>query len=650
VDGDALKVALVGNPNAGKSSLFNALTGMNQKVGNFPGVTVDRKQGSFSAEGRKVRLVDLPGTYSLEPRSLDERVAADAITNKASSEFPDLCLIIVDASHLKTSLYIALQVLETGMPSILVLNMIDQLAAQGADVDQHKLSAELGIPVVATNARKAEGMEALHKAIAAHDLKPAAISWNPATKDGQRPLERHTVIRAMLERTLTGGSTAKRSFSQRLDDVLTHRIWGLVIFLGLLAVVFQSIFSWAGYPMEGIEMLFASGAQLWQRILPASFLTDLWIEGIWAGLGGVVIFIPQIALLFLFVALMEDTGYMARVSFITDRALRKFGLQGRSVVPLMGGVACAVPAILATRTISNWKERLLTILVLPFMTCSARLPVYVLLIALVIPEGYLFGVIGYQGLVMLAMYVLGTVTALGSAWVMSKFIADDRSGHFIMEMPVYRAPRWSNIGIDIARKVSMFVTHAGRIIVVISIFLWLGASFGPSERWVKIDAHYAALEAAPEADIEALDREKQAEQLENSYIGILGHAIEPAIAPLGYDWKIGIALITSFAAREVFVGTMATIYAVGDSDDGTTIRQKMQARTVPGSDKPLYDLPFGLSLLVFYAFAMQCVSTLAVVKAETGSWKWPLLQLVGMTGLAYISALAVYRLTLLFMA
>lgn len=647
---DGLKVALVGNPNTGKSSLFNALTGMNQKVGNFPGVTVDRKQGSFTAQGKKVHLVDLPGTYSLEPRSLDERVAAEAITIKTNSEFPDLCLIVVDASHLKTSLYIALQVIETGMPSILVLNMIDQLAAQGTDVNEKKLAAEIGIPVVATNARKAEGMEALHKAIATHDLKPAVIAWSLATEDGQRPIERHTVIRAILERAVTGSSSASPTFSQRLDDVLTHRVWGLVIFLGMLTVVFQSIFSWAGYPMEAIEMLFSSGARMWQHLLPAGFLTDLWIEGIWAGLGGVVIFIPQIALLFLFVALMEDTGYMARVSFITDRALRKFGLQGRSVVPLMGGVACAVPAILATRTISNWKERLLTILVLPFMTCSARLPVYVLLIALVIPEGYLFGVIGYQGLVMLAMYVLGTVTALGSAWVMSKFIADDHSGHFIMEMPVYRAPRWRNIGIDIARKVSMFVTHAGRIIVVISIFLWLGASFGPTERWEQIDAHYAALAAEPDAKIEALDREKQAEQLENSYIGILGHAIEPAIAPLGYDWKIGIALITSFAAREVFVGTMATIYAVGDSDDGTTIRQKMQARTVPGSDKPVYDLPFGLSLLVFYAFAMQCVSTLAVVKAETGSWKWPLLQLVGMTGLAYISALVVYRLAMLFTA
>ncbi len=392
------------------------------------------------------------------------------------------------------------------------------------------------------------------------------------------------------------------------------------------------------------------GAEFWQRILPAGFLTDLWIEGIWSGLGGVVIFIPQIAVLFLFVALMEDTGYMARVSFITDKALRKFGLQGRSVVPLLGGVACAVPAIIATRTISNWKERLLTILVLPFMTCSARLPVYVLLIALVIPQGYFLGIFGFQAMALMAMYLLGLVTALVAALVVSRFIPDDGSGHFIMEMPVYRAPRWRNIALDIVRKVGMFTTHAGRIIVIISMFLWFGASFGPSDRLQQIDARYTSFALSKNADLDSLERMKQAEQLENSYIGILGHAIEPVIAPLGYDWKIGIALITSFAAREVFVGTMATIYAVGDSEDGSSIRQKMEARKSPNSDDPLYGLPFGLSLLVFYAFAMQCVSTLAVVKAETGSWKWPLLQLIAMTGLAYVCALAVYRLAVIFTA
>lgn len=641
-------MALLGNPNCGKSTLFNALTGLNQKVGNFPGVTIDRKSGKFTAGDYNVSLVDLPGTYSIEPRSMDERVAAQAITDPADADHPNLCLIVLDATHLKLGLYLALQVLETGMPSILVLNMIDQLEGEGRKIDAKRLSEELGVPIITTNARKGEGLDALRQAISVHTLARPLAAWKPSLSANDGPLERHAIIRKMLDKTLLGDTPVIKSWANRLDDLLTHRILGPVIFLGVLAVVFQSIFSWSEYPMGLIEMLFTEGAALWRSVLPSGFFASLWIEGIWAGLGGVVIFIPQIAFLFLFVALMEDTGYMARVSFITDRALRKFGLQGRSVVPLLGGVACAVPAILATRTISNWKERLLTILVLPFMTCSARLPVYVLLISLVIPQGYFLGVFGYQGLTMLGMYVLGTVTALGASWVVSRFIKDDGGGHFIMEMPVYRAPRWSNIGTDILRKVSMFITHAGRIIVVVSVFLWLGASFGPAERTSVIEQHYVALANLPGADSETLQREKDAELLENSYIGILGHTIEPIIAPLGYDWKIGIALITSFAAREVFVGTMATIYAVGDTDDTATIRQRMAARTNPETEKPLYDLPFGLSLLVFYAFAMQCVSTLAVVRSETGSWKWPLLQLFGMTGFAYVSALLVYRLALLF--
>ncbi|MCF8257878.1 MAG: ferrous iron transporter B [Flavobacteriales bacterium] len=646
---EVLSAALIGNPNCGKSTLFNALTGLNQKVGNFPGVTVDRKVGSFKAGERKVNVVDLPGTYSLEPRSLDERVASQAITDPDDPDHPDLCLVVVDATHLKLGLYLVMQVLETGMPAILVLNMIDQLESQGLTVDTEALSAELSIPVLTTNARKGHGIEALREAMARHGLERPQAKWRIDHGSDDAPLERHAVIREILKKVLTGDVSLSVPWAQRIDAVLTHHLWGPIIFLGILTVVFQSIFSWAVYPMDWIETLFAKGAGLWRNVMPAGFLTDLWVEGIWAGLGGVVIFIPQIAFLFLFVALMEDTGYMARVSFITDRALRRFGLQGRSVVPLMGGVACAVPAILATRTISNWKERLITILVLPFMTCSARLPVYVLLISLVIPEGYLLGMFGYQGLTMLGMYVLGTATALGAALVVSKFIPDDTSGHFIMEMPVYRVPRWGNIGMDILRKVSMFVTHAGRIIVVISVFLWLGASFGPSEGFKEIEQRYDTLGNAPGADAGELDRLRNAELLESSYIGMLGHAIEPAIAPLGYDWKIGIALITSFAAREVFVGTMATIYAVGDSDDTATVHERMAARTRPNSTEPLYDLPFGLSLLVFYAFAMQCVSTLAVVRSETGSWKWPVFQLVGMTGFAYVCALTVYNLAQLLM-
>jgi ferrous iron transport protein B len=387
--------------------------------------------------------------------------------------------------------------------------------------------------------------------------------------------------------------------------------------------------------MEVIETLFSHAGVFFSNVLPDSFLTRLFVEGIWAGLGGVVIFIPQIAFLFLFVALLEETGYMARVSFIADGWLRKFGMQGRSIVPLIGGVACAVPAILAARTISNKKERLLTIMVTPFMACAARLPVYALLIAMVIPAGF-------QGLALLFMYLLGIVTALGAAFVLNKTIKSEEEGHFIMELPDYRLPKISNVLLEITRKVTQFVTNAGKIIVFVSIVLWLGASYGPPAKFEAIEAKYA------EIDTETAEQEMNAELLENSYIGILGKSITPVIEPLGYDWKIGIALITSFAAREVFVGTMATIYSVGSSDeDVSSIREKMQAQVNPKTGKPLYNLPFGLSLLVFYAFAMQCMSTLAVVKTETGTWKWPFIQLVMMTGLAYVTSLAVYNLAAL---
>jgi ferrous iron transport protein B len=420
--------------------------------------------------------------------------------------------------------------------------------------------------------------------------------------------------------------------TQKLDDYLTHPVWGVGFFVLLLGLMFQSVYSWSALPMEFIEGFFSNASEWFAASLPDSFLTRLWIEGIWAGLGGVVIFIPQIAFLFLFISLLEETGYMARVSFLADRWLRKFGLQGRSIVPLIGGVACAVPAILAARTIADRKERLLTIMVTPFMSCSARLPVYTLLIGLVIP-------IGFQGLSLLFLYLLGTVAALGAAVVLNRMVPATEESHFLMELPDYRAPRFMNVLLEIIRKVTQFVSSAGKIIVLVSVFLWLGASYGPGQRFEQIEAEYAGIQ-----DESAL-QQKDAELLENSYIGILGKTIEPAIAPLGYDWKIGIALITSFAAREVFVGTMATIYSVGTADsEAVSVREKMKLEQKPNSEESLYDLPFGLSLLIFYAFAMQCMSTLAVVKTETGSWKWPLIQLVMMTGLAYVASFAVYNI------
>ncbi len=621
-----LKVALIGNPNSGKTSLFNRLTGLHQKVGNFPGITVEKKSGQFKTGNKKVELVDLPGTYSLEPRSLDEKVAAQVITKPDNPDHPDLVLIVVDSSHLKTSLFLALQVLEKKIPVILVLNMADQLARLGPSFNVEVLATELQVPVLKTNARDGVGITELKEAIGSHALAISDAKWVA------RKQERHVIIREILALAKGNESVSEHVITKKLDDILTHRIWGVVFFLALLGIMFQSIYSWSAYPMELIEQLFATGGAFFTDVLPDSFLSRLWVEGIWAGLGGVVIFIPQIAFLFLFVAILEESGYMARVSFIADGWLRKFGLQGRSIVPLIGGVACAVPAILAARTISNEKERILTIMVTPFMACAARLPVYALLIAMVIP-------VGFQGLALLFMYLLGVVAALGAALVLKRTIKSTSDSHFLMELPDYKVPKFSNVLIEITRKVTQFVMSAGKVIVVISVILWLGASYGPAEKRAAIEKKYS------EMGVPNSEQMKNAELLENSYIGMLGKSINPVIAPLGYDWKIGIALITSFAAREVFVGTMATIYSVGGSENEvTSVREKMQAQLKPGTNEPLYDLPFGLSLMVFYAFAMQCMSTLAVVKTETGTWKWPLVQLVMMTGLAYLSSLLVYNL------
>ncbi|MCB9185168.1 MAG: ferrous iron transport protein B [Flavobacteriales bacterium] len=621
-----LKVALVGNPNSGKTSLFNKLTGLHQKVGNFPGITVEKKSGQFEVEGKTVDVVDLPGTYSLQPRSVDEEVTAQAINDEQNPDHPDLVLMVVDASHLKTSLYLALQVIERQIPAILVMNMADQLTRLSPDLDVNSLSEQLDVPLVKTVARDGNGVEELKRAIAEHSGKKPKVSWNPNQ-------ERHITIKQILAKAKADGPVLAHSASQKLDDYLTHPVFGLLFFIGLLALIFQSIYSWSAIPMEWIENLFATSSEWFASVLPDSFLSRLWIEGVWAGLGGVIIFIPQIAFLFFFVTMLEETGYMARVSFMSDRWLRKFGLQGRSIVPLIGGVACAVPAILAARTIPDRKERLLTIMVTPFMSCSARLPVYALLIALVIP-------VGYQGLTLLALYLLGVLAALGAAFVLNHTVPDTEESHFIMELPDYRAPKLTNVLLEILRKVAQFVANAGKIIIFVSVLLWLGASFGPGDRFDEIETKYESI------SVENKEQLKETELLENSYIGILGKTIEPVIKPLGYDWKIGIALITSFAAREVFVGTMATIYSVGSADeDVMRIRDRMQLQTKPNSTDPLYDLPFGLSLLVFYAFAMQCMSTLAVVKTETGSWKWPMIQFLMMTGLAYISSLAVYQLS-----
>ena len=457
-------------------------------------------------------------------------------------------------------------------------------------------------------------------------------------------VERYKVINRIVEECITHKSSIKtESFTHKLDGVLTHRIWGYAIFLLVLFFIFQTIFFLAAFPMEWIESLFVFISEATANVLPAGELSNLLVNGIIAGLSGVVVFVPQIALLFAFIAILEDTGYMARVSFIMDKLMRKFGLNGRSVIPLISGVACAVPAIMSARTISSWKERIITIFVTPLMSCSARLPVYTLLISLVVPQDKNSGFFNYQGLILMALYLIGFIAAIGAAWVMKWILKAKEKSYFIMELPVYRSPQWRTVGLTIYDKVKMFLFDAGKIIVAISIILWFLSSHAPGNKFAEIDKKYEGNIFWKETPDE-MGAKVESEKLEASYAGMLGKSIEPAIKPLGFDWKIGISLITSFAAREVFVGTMATIYSAGNTDNTQTIREKMLAEKDPVTGKAKYSIAVGFSLMIFYAFAMQCMSTLAVVYRETKSWKWPTVQFFFMGALAYLSSFITYQL------
>lgn len=678
-----LKIALVGNPNSGKSSLFNALTGLKQKVGNFPGVTVDKKVGSFRLEGgRQVRVLDLPGTYSLYPKSADEQVTYEVLLNSDNADRPQLIVVIADASNLKRNLLFCSQIMDLKIPVVIALTMGDIARRKGISVDTAALERMMGVPVIAINPRKGKGMPALKKAIADVAAQPGfavrpdfldvreltgdwidevkAITYTDSTYaalhiacnwaelphlsaaqrirlaalldevgfqkrkvQAEEVIQRYARIGSVMAQSVVEESPMAKSLrSERIDKLLLHPLWGNLILLIVLFLLFQSIFTLAQFPMDWVEAAFAWTGRSLSAILPDNWLRDVLVNGLLAGISGIAIFIPQIMLLFGFITILEDTGYMARISFLTDRLMRSVGLNGRSVMPLISGMACAVPAIMATRTIQNRKERLITILVTPLMSCSARLPVYTILIALVIPQKFFLGIFSLQGLVLMGLYLLGFVGALAVSKVLSFIIKVTDRSYFLMELPVYRAPRWKNVGITMIEKAKIFVTDAGKVIIVISLLLWGLSSFGPdarSGRWV-----------TPTAD------------LEQSYAGHLGHAIEPGIRPLGFDWKIGIALITSFAAREVFVGTMATLYSVGnDAADDAPLREKMRAaRRDDGA--PVYTLATGLSLLIFYVFAMQCMSTLAVVKRETRAWKWPAIQFAYMLAMAWVGAWLVY--------
>lgn len=700
-----IQIALVGNPNSGKSSLFNALTGLNQKVGNFPGVTVDKKIGECRiSTDLKATIIDLPGTYSLYPRREDEWVAYRVLMLQDPNLQPDLSVLIVDASNLKRNLLFVSQIIDLKVPVVIGLTMLDIARQKDITIDVPALERELGVPIVPINPRKGKGIPQLKKAIelTANELYKApvrdfinneALACNaisnvkeilPALSDykaihylinhesfnlsndlqekierieeinqfnhtrtqAEEILQRYQRIGTILKQTVSEPSPMqKKIFTEKLDDLLLHRRWGYLILLFVLFLLFQSVFWLAEYPMNGIEWAFAEAGGFFGSVLPAGWLTDLFINGILAGLSGILVFVPQIMILFALITVLEDTGYMARISFLTDKLMRKVGLNGKSVMPMISGFACAVPAIMSTRNIENKKERLLTILITPLMSCSARLPVYTILISLVIPRKYFFGFLSQQGLVMMGLYLLGLVMALLVSYVAKWFIHLQEKSFFILELPIYRAPRWKNVIVTMISKARIFVYDAGKVIMVISLILWALSTYGPGKKMEEVARDYDAQIAAKPNQAADLSRHKNAALLENSYAGIIGKWIEPAIRPLGYDWKIGIALVTSFAAREVFVGTMATLYSVeGGSDaDESTLSSKMRKATRDDGSK-VYTLASGLSLMIFYVLAMQCMSTLAVVKRETRSWKWPVIQFAYMTILAYCMSFLAYQL------
>lgn len=631
-----MSIALMGNPNAGKTSLFNALTGLNQQVGNYPGVTVDKKTGYTEYQQIGLKIIDVPGTYSVSPSSPDEKVALDIVLDKTSELYPDIVLYIADVSNLKRSLLLFTQLADLGLNLVLGLNMVDIAKKANIQIDVPALSKELGVEVVEINARNGEGIESLKKALISFNRRPTVKQFvNPKLGYQESLIQRSTRIKEILAATQSIG-VSKLKGLQFLDRILLHRVYGLIVFFVLMLLIFQSVFVIAEYPMNWIEDSFSVLGEQVSLLVPDGILQDLLVDGIIAGLAGVLVFIPQIAMLFFFIGIMEDTGYMARVSFMMDRVLHKFGLHGKSAIPLMSGMACAIPAVMSARTISNSKDRLITILVTPLVTCSARLPVYVLMISLIVPSGAFLGVVSYKGLVLMGMYLLGFVATLLVAIVFKKILKSEESSYFIMDMPTYKLPRWKSIGLTMYEKVKVFTLDAGKIILAISILLWILSTNGPTESFKAIEQQVAQGVIT--------DNEAATLKLEESYIGIMGKGIEPLVAPMGFNWQLGISLITSFAAREVFVGSMATIYSVGDEEDIESIREKMSKEIDPATQQPFYSVAVGISLLVFYAFAMQCMSTLAIVYRETKSWKWPAVQLVVMTGMAYISSVIVYQI------
>ncbi len=695
------KIALIGNPNSGKTTLFNSLTGLRQKIGNYPGVTIDRKSGLWKINKEHfAEVIDLPGTYSIYPKQPDERITIETILNTGADTIPDMVIVVCDATSLQRNLLLCTQIIDTGIPVVAALTMTDVTAKDNISIDINKLTKELGVPIVEVSHTTQKKIQQLAESVIQqwankknnivfyqpqhevlttlknkfhlnneyealllasistqlHTVEASQIelvhtliqekSFSVTKFQAEEVLARYKKIQSIINETVQkkDATPYSRQWTKRIDRYLLHPFWGYVAFVLIFFLVFQALFNWATYPMEAINYLFAKTSEKLLHILPDTILTRLLAEGVLPGIGGVITFVPQITLLFGFISLLEETGYMSRVSLLTDRVFHKTGMNGKSSVALIGGLACAVPAIMGTRTIENYKERLITILVTPLMSCSARLPVYVLLISLVVPDKEILGFINLQGLIMLGLYLLGFVMALLVALIIKLFIKTKAVGTYIAELPIYRKPRWSNIAMVMIEKVKMFVWEAGKIIVMISIVLWFLASFGPGDAMQK--AEIKARENAVTTDTVLINNQVQAARLNSSYAGMLGKWIEPAIAPLGFDWKIGIAIITSFAAREVFVGTMATIYSIGSNDnpDFDDLRNKMRQDINPRTGTALYTPASSLALIMFYVFAMQCMSTLAVVHRETKTWKWPLFQFAYMTAIAWIAAFITYHI------
>ncbi len=658
-----ISVALVGNPNSGKSTLFNSMTGLHQKTGNYAGVTVDKHYGSYKHKNQEFKVTDLPGTYSLYPKSLDEEVACRALLSV--DEKIDVVVIVADASNLKRHLLLATQLIDLKISCVLALNMIDEAAKNNTVIYYEELEKLIDIPVIPINSRSKEGIQELKEAITRakisdtvfynfekqKQLFPQIDSYQTLiqlaldTKKEQPHaikefelndnLHRFSKINYMVAKCIKQPEKLNKNLTQKLDTFFTHKVFGFAFFFLVLFVIFQFIFYVAEYPMTWIEEGFAYLMNTVAVSLPKGQLSDLLVNGVLAGISGIVVFVPQIALLFFFIAILEDTGYMVRASFILDKVMRKFGLNGKSVIPMISSVACAVPSIMSTRTITNWKDRMITILVTPLISCSARLPVYTLLISMMFAKDKSIGILNYQGVVLMGMYLLGFGAALLAALILKHVLKTTEKSYFIMELPVYRKPQWQTVAMLVFDKVKVFLFDAGKIILAISIVLWFLTSHSPGDAFEKLESNAVATNLS-EADLNA-------QKLEASYAGILGKKMEPAIKPLGFDWKIGIALITSFAAREVFVGTMATIYSSGDSENTETLREKLIAEKNFETQLPAYSSAVCWSLMIFYVFAMQCMSTLATTYRETKHWKWPAIQLVFMTGLAYLSSLVVYN-------